>query len=173
MAKYGNHVICTNCGQRARLTLEAQEGDTHQTYNGPWAAPSLQYVTLECQCNRQPFHGSIDFLSYTAKDNTTVTKQFDTTEVKNTALNTIVSKIQAVERAQFDRIEAVAKVETLHAQKIADSAIALDRVLMEALQNGLDMDDLDLYLPEYSTVLERRVNDLTERTSLDHVSEGV
>lgn len=106
------------------------------------------------------------------KDSNTV-KQFDTTEAKNTALNTIVKASQTVERAQFNRIEAVAKVEALHAQHIADAGIALDRVLMEALQNGVDMDDLDLYLPEYAGNLEQRVKGLIEMTSLANATEGV
>jgi hypothetical protein len=103
----------------------------------------------------------------------TPVKQFDTTEVKNTALNTIVSKVETLERALFDKAEAIRKVEALHTQKIADASIALDRVLMEALQSGLDLDDYDLYIPEHADALQPRVAQLIELTALANVEASV
>lgn len=175
MAKYGNVGFCTKCGHPARMTIETQEGDPHQTYRGSWLEPSQQYMTLECQCGPQPFYGSIDYTNTTikTKETTKVAKQFDTTEVKNTALNTIVSKVEALQRALFDKAEAIRKVEATHSQKIADASIALDRVLAEAYQSGITEDDFDLYLTDHTAELSERLNEARNLMSLANVLEGV
>lgn len=103
----------------------------------------------------------------------TLTKHFDTTEIKNTALNSIVSKVEAVERALFDKAQAIAKAEADHNKHIADASLALDRVLMEGMQNGLDSDDYDNYLPEYSDDLHERASDLIELIQLANVKASV
>lgn len=173
MAKYGNVGFCTKCSHPARMTIETREGDSYQTSRGPWVEPSQQYMTLECQCGPQPFYGSIDYNPTNIKAKETPVKQFDTTEVKNTALNTIVSKVETLERALFEKAQTIRAAEAAHGKIIADASLALDRVLMEALQSGLDLDDYDLYIPEHADALQPRVAQLIELTALANVEASV
>lgn len=174
MAKYtpvptDHRFTCSQCGAQHLVEIEQPtELDT-------WGTPKTVTITRMCDCMRrlqsgQPFYGSIDITK--AKD-TKVAKQFDTTEIKNTALNTIVSKVETLERALFDKGEAIRKAEAAHSKVIAEASIALDRVLMEALQNGLDVEDYDNFLPEYSEDLQARVANLIELTQLANVEASV
>lgn len=174
MAKYGTFGLdpkyqCGRCGARHDVEIEQPPP------SGPYGTPVTVTITRMCNCDRPISSGqyfSIDYNSTNTKD-TKVAKQFDTTEIKNTALNTIVSKVETLERALFDKGEAIRKVEALHTQKIAEASIALDRVLMEALQNGLDVEDYDNFLPEYSDDLQARVANLIELTQLANVEASV
>ena len=100
-------------------------------------------------------------------------KQFDTTEVKNTALNTIQSHIEKLERALFDRAAALGKVEAEYRKVITDTSLAFDRVLMEALQNGIDGDDVEKHLPAYAENLRERMAELRDLVKLANAEELV
>lgn len=100
-------------------------------------------------------------------------KQFDTTEVKNTALNTIVSKVEAVERALFNKSHALAKLENEHNRLIADASAALTNVLAESLQSGITEEDFEVFLPDYDAELSERLNEVRNIMALANVLEGV
>jgi len=139
----------------------------------PWGTATTVTITQMCQCElpasrRQPFYGSIDI---TKAKETKVAKHFDTTEIKNTALNTIQSKVDTVERALFDRAAARAKVDAEYGKAIADASLALDRALMEAIQNGLETEDISTHLPQYEDNLTTRMQELHELVQLDKVME--
>lgn len=110
--------------------------------------------------------------SLPAKDNK-VTQEFDTTPAKNTALTTVKQRVEEVERALFNKAQAIRKVEAEHTKIIDEASIALDRVLMEALQNGVDLEEYDVYLPEYADDLGKRVAGLLELTQLANVEASV
>lgn len=172
MAKFGNRstAYCTKCGQSARVTIETVEPDVSYSDRGTNYAPRTQRITIECGCVQPHFtEWSID----NRTKETPVAKQFDTTEVKNTTLNTIVSKIKKLELALFDKAQAVAAAEAEHNKRIADASIALDRVLMEALQNDVDVEDYDNFLPEFADNLQDRVASLVELVELANVEASV
>ena len=98
-------------------------------------------------------------------------KKFDTTEIKSTALNTIVSRAEALERALFNRAEARAKLDAEHTKLITDASIALDRAQMEALQSGVDAEDYERFLPEYEEDLSERLEELIQLTQLAKAAE--
>ena len=100
-------------------------------------------------------------------------KQFDTSETKNLALNSIVSKVETLERTLFNRQEARDKIEALHTQHITDASIALDRVIAEAAQAGIEEEDFERHLPEYENELSERLTNVLNVMSLANVLEGV
>lgn len=173
MAKYSNHSSdprfrCERCGTAHDVQME------HDWLNGN--SGTTITITKQCLCHStinsgRPFYGSIDTTK--VKEIKPVAKQFDTTEVKNTALNTIISKVEAVERALFNKAEAIRKVEALHTQHIEDASIALNRVLAESLQSGITEEDFENFLPDYDAELSERLNEVRNIMALANVLEGV
>lgn len=154
---------CKNCG----APFNRWQEEIAPTVYDPWGAPP-RYVTKaapSCYCHEGISNGA--FVNTTNAKETKLAKQFDTTEVKNTALNTIQSKVDTLERALFDRAEALAKVEAAQNKVIADASLALDRVLMEAFQSGITEDDFDLHLPDYKDNLSVRLQELRGLVHLD------
>jgi hypothetical protein len=175
MAKLAPHspdprFYCRYCNGQHDVQIE------QQPQNAPYSGYNQTLtITRFCSCEQfgeRTTNFSIDYSKATEKE-TKVAKQFDTTEVKNTALNTIQSSIDKLERALFDKAHAIREVEIEHNKRVANASIALDRVLMEALQNDVDANDYSIHLPEYEDALTERVAALIELTQLVNTEELV
>jgi hypothetical protein len=160
---------CNNCGAPFNMWRE----EIAPSFSDPYNAPP-RYVTRatpSCYCHKGISNGAL-VTNIKAKE-TKLAKQFDTTEVKNNALNTIQSSIDKLERALFDRAVALGKVEAEHKKLITDTSLAFDRVLMEAIQTGIDGDDVEKHLPNYAENLRERMAELIELVQLANVEELV
>lgn len=172
MAKYNEHstdprFTCQHCGGRHDVQI-AQDGTSYG---------ALRTITIVkvCQCGMTtPQYINTNSISTNStRKEAPVAKQFDTTETKSLMLNTIVSKVEAMERALYNRVEARAKLESMHTQHIADASTALDRVMAEAFQKGLREEDLENHLPDYEQFLSERLTSVAIEMSLANVLEGV
>lgn len=168
MAKYGmrQNVICGKCGGAAEATIETIERELSYSDYGTSYAPPTQIVTVQCGCTYRgnpaaPFNPK-------AKE-TPVTQKFDTTPEKNTALTAIEKSVRKLEVALYNRTEALAKTQIEHSKHITEASNALDRVLAESLQVGIDSDDYDLYLNDYTEELSERLSGILEIMSLANV----
>jgi hypothetical protein len=165
MAKYGQTGHCTKCGLPARVSTVVVEGETHQTYNGTYQSPSTAWVTVECMCKAQGFSTTSTSTNPKPKE-TPVTKTFDTTTEKSMALSNTMNRVRKLETALFNRAEALAKVDAEHNKHITEASVALDRVLIEAWQSGVNMEEFDRLLPEYADKLKTRLEEVVAIISL-------
>lgn len=172
MAKYGNSstAYCTKCCESARVSIETIEPEVSYADRGSTYVPRTQRITIECGCDApRYFNGTTD---YKAKE-TTVTQQYDTTTEKSVALSNIKNRVTKLEGALYNRVEALTKTQNEHSKLISEASNALDRVLAEASQVGIDHDTLKLHLPEYADELGTRLSIVYGLMDLVTVSEVV
>jgi hypothetical protein len=172
MAKYiqpsFNTYSCPRCNTAFDVRIEQIEPD-------PWmpaGTPITRNTVVQKQCMCAAVSISSGNQPATRKE-TTVAKTFDTTANKSAALNTIQSRVEQVERALFDRVEARIKLETEHTAIVAEASAKLNRALADSLQVGMEEEDLENFLPEYDEYLTERLNTVAQEMSLANVLEGV
>lgn len=139
-------------------------------YGNSYTPPTTQFIK-SCACDTA--NTDNHYKPSTNAKETKVAKQFDTTEAKNIALNTIVSKVEAVERALYNRAHTLAKAETEHNMLVAVASNSLNNVLAEAYQSGIEEEDLENFLPDHAEELSERLNDVANVMSLANVLDGV
>lgn len=164
--KQNNSSTCPRCLQPHLMTVTTREAEYSVDGAMPSYVPPERVIAFSCGCWESSINDQ--WLKPKTKE-TSVTKQFDTGESKNTALNTIVSKVEAVERALFNAADARAKLDLENHAKVIKASMELDCVLMEALQSGVGTGDYEAHLPEYADNLSLRAAELIEMTQLAKV----
>lgn len=138
-------------------------------YGNSYSPPTTQF-DKSCACDNA---NTYNYYKPANAKETKVAKQFDTTETKNIALNTIQSKVEQLERALYNKVHAVAKVEAEHTKIITDASNALNNVLAEAYQSGIEEEDFEFHLPDHLDELTERLIKVINDMSLANVLEGV
>lgn len=164
MAKFSDLAVEHYCPQHKRMVTVAQhtEENKNRRLNGNDYQTTECYYIGSCGCR------TVDQFIHcgnTTKE-TPVTKVFDTNTVTNTALNNVVGKVHKLELALFARAEALAKVDAEHTKQITEASLALDRVLIEAWQSGVNMEEYDNFLPDYADKLQPRLEEVVGIMSL-------
>lgn len=172
MAKLPEYPTEVFCGvHRTHVTISQYLSNVqkHRPNNQPYWTTDYEYKA-SCGCTDMNYW--LNPTSETSKDNK-VTKTFDTTATKSTALSAIQQRVEELERALYNKVHALAKVEAEHNKLIADANNALSNVMAQAYQNGIEEEDLELHLPDHVEELSERLIDVTNSMSLANVLETV
>ena len=169
----------------AKYTVREPEGITYHHSDGRksfyavanpcWSGGDGSFMSLQVSLIPQELTAKLNDMQYPPfpKEEKTVSNTYHLNDDKNAAIGAVVVAVENIEKTLLSRKLAIAETTRQQDALVAKQSNILDGKLIEALHEGVSIEDLEEHIPHHGGVLGERVEAVIDITSLDKIAELV
>jgi len=161
----------------AYITYHHSDGSEEQfkVTGTSWSGVDGTSMSLQARLTPLSRTHTIDYGNFTIPftKEETVSNTYHLNDDKNAAIGAVVVAVENMEKTLLSRKLAIAETTRQQDALVAKQSNILDGKLIEALHEGVSIEDLEEHIPHHGGVLGERVEAVIDITSLDKIAELV
>ena len=161
----------------AYITYRHPDGteEQFQVSGTSWSGIDGTSMSLQARLTPLTRTRNVDYDKFTIpfQKEVPVSNTYHLNDDKNAAIGAVVVAVENMEKTLLSRKLAIAETTRQQDALVAKQSNILDGKLIEALHEGVSIEDLEEHIPHHGGVLGERIEAVIDITSLDKIAELV